>query len=145
YMTPDTIEKALSDPDFIIGLATKLKAEQSLRIQAEAKIQQQKPLVEFAEICMQSDKSIKIRELAHSLTTHGIKIGERKLYDRLRTWGMICQKSTEPTQRASEQGLFEVVTGVKQKPDGSPFTWRTTYVTMKGQSYIANRLKKELV
>ncbi|UED70729.1 phage antirepressor KilAC domain-containing protein [Brevibacillus sp. HD3.3A] len=145
YMTPDTIEKALTDPDFIIGLATKLKEEQSLRIAAETKIEQQKPLVTFAEICIQSDKSIKIRDLAHSLTTHGIKIGERKLYARLRDWGMICKKSTEPTQKSSEQGLFEVVTGVKEKPDGTPFTWRTTYVTMKGQSYIANRLKNEMV
>ncbi|MNC45475.1 Phage antirepressor protein KilAC domain protein [compost metagenome] len=49
----------------------------------------------------------------------------------------------EPTQSAVEQGLFEVVTGVKKKPSGDPFTWRTTYVTVKGQVYITDRLKKE--
>jgi prophage antirepressor-like protein len=35
YMTPDTIEKALTNPDFIIQLATKLKEEQQKRIEAE--------------------------------------------------------------------------------------------------------------
>lgn len=35
YMTDDTIEKALNDPDFLIQLATKLKEEKELRIKAE--------------------------------------------------------------------------------------------------------------
>jgi len=35
YMTADTIEKTLTDPDFIIGLATRLKDEQRLRRDAE--------------------------------------------------------------------------------------------------------------
>lgn len=35
YMTADTIEKTLTDPDFIIGLAMRLKDEQRLRRDAE--------------------------------------------------------------------------------------------------------------
>lgn len=35
YMTNETIEKALNDPDFIIQLATKLKEEKQKRIEAE--------------------------------------------------------------------------------------------------------------
>lgn len=35
YMTEDTIEKALTNPDFLIQLATKLKEERELRIKAE--------------------------------------------------------------------------------------------------------------
>ena len=35
YLTPDTIEKVLSDPDTIIRLATDLKAEKQKRLQAE--------------------------------------------------------------------------------------------------------------
>ena len=40
YMTPDTIKKALSDPDFIIDLATRLKAEQekTARLTAQVKV-----------------------------------------------------------------------------------------------------------
>lgn len=39
YMTPETIEKTLTSPDFIIQLATQLKNEQEKRKQAEAKIE----------------------------------------------------------------------------------------------------------
>jgi len=35
YMTPETIEQALTNPDFIIQLATKLKEERQKRIEAE--------------------------------------------------------------------------------------------------------------
>ena len=35
YLTPDTIEKVLSDPDTIIRLATDLKAEKQKRLEAE--------------------------------------------------------------------------------------------------------------
>ncbi|MCY9764805.1 phage antirepressor KilAC domain-containing protein [Paenibacillus alvei] len=136
YLTPAKIEEVLADPDTIINLAMQLK-------NARARIEEQRPLVNFAEICMQSDKSIKVRDLAHSLTSHGIKIGQNKLFEKLRDWKLICQGSTEPTQRAVEQGLLEVVTGVKQKPSGEPFTWRTPYATVKGQIYVADRLKRE--
>lgn len=37
YMTDDTIEKAITDPDFLIRLATNLKEEKSKRLEAEQK------------------------------------------------------------------------------------------------------------
>lgn len=49
YMTPDTIELALADPDFIIGLATRLKDEQFKTRALEAVIEEQEPKVKFAE------------------------------------------------------------------------------------------------
>src|SRR5690606_14287070 len=45
YMTPETIEKVLSDPDTIIQLATTLKEERAKRMQAEALIEKQRPKV----------------------------------------------------------------------------------------------------
>lgn len=144
YMTPAKIEEVLLNPDTIIQLATQLKQERIARITAETKVEQQAPLVSLAETFMQSDKSIKVRDLAHQVSSHGIKIGQNRLFGRLREWEMICKKSTEPTQTAIERGLFEIVTGIKEKPDGTPFVWRTPYVTPKGQTYIINRLKKEI-
>lgn len=143
YLTPDKVEEVLLNPDTIIQLATQLKQEREKRQELALTVEKQQPLVTFAETCMQSDKSIKIRELAHSISAKGTKIGQNRLFDKLRKWGLIAKKSTEPTQRAIEQGLFEVVTGVKQKPSGEPFTWRTPYVTVKGQVYIMDRLAKE--
>jgi len=39
YMTPDAVEKAITDPDFLIKLANNLKKEQQARIAAEEKNQ----------------------------------------------------------------------------------------------------------
>ena len=46
YMTPEVIEKTLTDPDFIIGLATQLKEEQQKRLQAEKQITLQRREIE---------------------------------------------------------------------------------------------------
>ncbi|MFP7658515.1 phage antirepressor KilAC domain-containing protein [Chryseobacterium proteolyticum] len=57
--------------------------------------------------------------------------------------GINLQNKNEPTQKAIDSGYFEVVQGVKEKPNGENFTWLTPYVTPKGQAYIIDRLKKE--
>src|SRR5690625_683280 len=49
YMTPETIEQALLNPDTLIKLATNLKEEQEKRKQAERVIEEQKPKVLFAD------------------------------------------------------------------------------------------------
>ncbi|MBA5828087.1 phage repressor protein/antirepressor Ant, partial [Escherichia coli] len=42
YMTNDTIEKAITDPDFLIKLVTNLKEEKTKRIEAEQRLEIQK-------------------------------------------------------------------------------------------------------
>lgn len=143
YMTDQALERAVTDPDFMIGLLTNLKEEKSKRLEAERKVLQQQPFVTFAEACMQSDKSLKVSEVAKLATKQGVKIGQRRLFEKLREWELMFKRSTEPTQKAVEKGYFEVVQGVKKKPDGEAFTWTTTYVTPVGQSYIISRLKEE--
>lgn len=143
YMTDQVLEQAVTNPDFAIGLLTKLKEEKEKLAAAQQQIVQQQPLVVFAEACMQSDKSLKVSEVAKLAAKHNIKIGQRQLFAKLREWELMFKRSTEPTQKAVERELFEVAQGVKQKPSGEPFTWTTTYVTPKGQAYIIDRLKKE--
>lgn len=143
YMTDQVLEQAVTNPDFAIGLLTKLKEEKEKLAAAQQQIVQQQPLVTFAEACMQSDKSLKVSEVAKLAAKHNIKIGQRQLFAKLREWNLLFKRSTEPTQTAVEKGYFEIAQGVKQKPSGEPFTWTTTYVTPKGQAYIIDRLKKE--
>ncbi|MRB24291.1 phage antirepressor Ant [Bacillus thuringiensis] len=143
YMTDQVLEQAVTNPDFAIGLLTKLKEEKEKLAAAQQQIVQQQPLVVFAEACMQSDKSLKVSEVAKLAAKHNIKIGQRQLFAKLREWNLMFKRSTEPTQTAVEKGYFEIAQGVKQKPNGEPFTWTTTYVTPKGQAYIIDRLKKE--
>ncbi|MEB9975008.1 phage antirepressor [Bacillus cereus] len=143
YMTDQVLEQAVTNPDFVIGLLTKLKEEKERLAAAQQQIVQQKPLVVFAEACMQSEQTLKVSEVAKLATKQGVKIGQRQLFAKLREWELMFKRSTEPTQLAVEKGYFEIAQGVKQKPNGEAFTWTTTYVTPKGQAYIIDRLKKE--
>lgn len=142
YMTPEKIEEVLLNPDTLIKLATNLKEEQQKRIAAEKQIEQQKPLVNFAETCMASDKSLLVREVAKMISKQGILMGERRLFQKLRDWKLIFPNKNEPYQEYIDRGYFEISQGVKETSKGS-FTWLTMRVTPKGQMYIINRLKKE--
>lgn len=143
YMTGQVLEQAVTNPDFAIGLLTKLKEEKEKLAAAQQQIVQQQPLVVFAEACMQSEQTLKVSEVAKLATKQGVKIGQRQLFAKLREWELMFKRSTEPTQPAVEKEYFEIAQGVKQKPNGETFTWTTTYVTPKGQAYIIDRLKKE--
>jgi len=143
YATPAVVDQILGNPEFGIQLLTTIKEEREARKTAEATLEEQKPLVGFANICLKSEDCVKVREYAHSLSSHGIRIGEKKLYKKFREWGFVCKKSTEPTQRAINQGLFNVVQGEKEMLDGKVFLWRTPYVTVKGQVYFTERLRQE--
>lgn len=141
YMTPETIEKTLTSPDFIIQLATQLKNEQEKRKQAEAKIEADKPKVLFSEAVEASKKSILIRELAKIITQNGYQIGEKQLYERLRKAGYLCsvgESRNQPSQAYMNMGLFEIkkrviVTGEESK------VCTTTVLTLKGVRYFVNK------
>ena len=55
YMTENTIEKVLTDPDFLIKLATQLKEEKQARIEAETKLIEQAPKVDKYDRFLDSD------------------------------------------------------------------------------------------
>lgn len=89
-----------------------------------------------------SKTSMLVRDVAHLVTKNNIKIGEKRLWMKLREWGLIFKESTKPKQRALEQGLFEVSQFAIQTNHGVT-TKATTRVTAKGQVYIINRLLQE--
>lgn len=118
---------------------------EALRFAAELaeKIEQQKPLVSFAETCAASKDSVLIRELAKIASKNGIIIGEKRLYQRLRAWGLIFPYSTEPYQEYVDRGYFEVTQSNKEVVLGKVKLFKVTRVTPKGQIYILDRLRKE--
>lgn len=141
YMIPETIEKTLTSPDFIIQLATQLKNEQEKRKQAEAKIEADKPKVLFSEAVEASKKSILIRELAKIITQNGYQIGEKQLYERLRKAGYLCsvgESRNQPSQTYMNMGLFEIRKRVIIDC-GETKVYNTTMVTGKGQTYFVNK------
>lgn len=142
YMTPETIEKTLTDPDFIIRLATELKNEKQARIKAEETIIQNRPKVLFADAVSDSNSSILVGDLAKILRGNGVNIGQKRLFAWMRENGFLM-KGTEsrnmPTQRAMEMGLFKVKEGTYINGDGVNVTTKTTKVTGKGQQYFINK------
>ena len=145
YMTPETIEKTLSDPDFIIRLATELKEEKALRNRLQDKVEQDRPKVLFADAVSASQTSILIGDLAKLLKQNGVDTGQKRLFARLREEGYLIKGGSSknmPTQKAMEMGLFEVKEGSYVDSNGCNITTKTTKVSGKGQIYFINRYRK---
>ena len=90
-----------------------------------------------------SENSLKVVEVAQIASKNGIKIGQNKLWNKLREWGLIKKNDKyDPKQEYIDRGYFEIVEGTKENSKGV-FTYKTTRVLGKGQVYIINRLLKE--
>lgn len=112
YMTSDTIEKALTSPDFLIQLATTLKEEKQKRIEAEKKVEEQAPKVLFADAVIGSRSSCLIGELAKIISQNGFHVGQNRLFEWLRNnhyLGSVGERRNIPNQQYVEQGLFELI------------------------------------
>ncbi|MBD8026458.1 phage antirepressor KilAC domain-containing protein [Ureibacillus sp. Re31] len=142
YMTPDVIEKVLLNPDTIIQIATQLKEEQTKRREAEQIIEEQKPKVLFADSVSASNTSILIRELAKLISQNGVPIGEKRLFEWLRSNGYLIKKPgsdyNTPTQRSMELGLFEIKESTINRSNGIQIK-KTPKVTGRGQLYFINK------
>ena len=142
YMSSEVIEKTLSDPDYLIRLATNLKEEKAKRALAEAQVEKDKPKVLFADSCEVAENSILIGEFAKRLKQNGYDIGQNKLFEWLRQHDYLCksgERKNLPTQYSMERGLFEVKTRIMSNPNGSIRTTSTTKITGKGQIYFTNK------
>jgi anti-repressor protein len=142
YMTPETIEKTLGDPDFIIGLATKLKEEQAKTAVLQQQIVTDKPKVLFAESLETSQDCILIANLAKLIKQNGVDTGEKRLYRWLRENGYLGKVGDHynmPTQRSMDMRLFEVKTRTINNPGEEPRISKTTVVTGRGQVYFINK------
>lgn len=139
FALPQTMAEALRLAADLSEQNERLAKEKLL---VENTLDEQRPLVAFAETCMDSERNLLVREVAKLASKNGIMIGEKRLYQKLRDWGMVFQSRTEPTQRAMEMGLFHIKKGVTQTPKGAR-DYETAKVTPKGQVYIINRLRNE--
>ena len=143
YMTDDTVEKAITDPDFLIQLATNLKEEKAKRALAEAEVERNKPKVLFATSVEGRENSCLIGELAKLISQNGYDIGQNRLFSWMRENGFLIRRKGEsynlPTQYSMDLGLMEVKKRAISNPDGSVRTTSTTKVTGKGQIYFVNK------
>lgn len=149
YMSSEVIEKTLSDPDYLIRLATNLKEEKAKRALAEAQIEKDKPKVLFADTVSASNQSCLIGELAKLISQEAIrrgeiskKIGQNNLFAWMRSNGYLCksgERKNQPMQQYVEQGLFELKKGTYVDGNGVNVLTTTTKVTGKGIIYFINK------
>ncbi len=143
YLTPEAAEQALTDPDFIIRLATDLKEERAARAELEAQAETNRPKVLFADAVSTSKSHILVGDLAKILRGNGIQVGGTRLFKWLRENGfLINRKGTDwnmPTQRSMELGLFKVKETTVVHSDGHTSLSKTPKVTGKGQEYFISR------
>lgn len=142
YMTEEALEKAITEPDFLIRLATQLKEEKAKRLEAEKQIEADRPKVTFANAVNVSKDGMLLGMLAKLLHQNGVDIGQKRLFQWMRDKGYLMKNGTDknmPTQKARELGLFKVKERAIDNPDGSVRLTRTTLVTGKGQEYFINK------
>lgn len=143
YMTESTIEKVVTDPNFLIQLGQTLKTEQEARKAAEQKVAEQQQKLKDQEtpvaiynLAISANNTLSMLEVSKSLG-----LGRTTLYKILRAEGIIMKDSTMPYQRYLDAGYFKVV----ERPRASGDTIindPATRVTAKGFDYIARLLQK---
>ena len=106
-----------------------------------AKIEEDKPLVDYAETIIQSSDSIDIGTFAKVVKDENIPLGRNKLFDWLRINKMLM-KNNVPYQRYIDNKYFEVIEYTYNTPYGEKIGFKTL-ITGVGQVKIVEKLKKE--
>lgn len=148
YLTPQTLEKTIQDPDYLIGILENLKTLQLNNLELTKQVELDKPKVLFADAVSSSNKTILIRQLAKILKQNGFDIGEKRLYEQLRQDGYLIKRDGDdkntPTQKAMDLELFRVKETAISHSNGKVTISFTTKVTGKGQSYFVNKYANKM-
>ena len=113
YMDMDVIEKALTNPDFIIQMATTLKEEKQRRMEAEAKIAADEHKVDFYNAVGSTSATLTIERFAKLVTEKlGIQTGRNRMFQWLRKNGFL-QANNMPYQRYINNGWFKTYEVIK--------------------------------
>ena len=114
--------------------------EQEEREQQARQLEEQKPLVEFANSIACSSDCIEVGSLAKVLCDEGIKIGRNKLFKWLREHKYLMDNN-QPYQRYIDNGYFEMKEYVIKTAYGDKNCFKTL-VTGIGQIRITEKLKE---
>lgn len=135
YMTPETIEKTLSNPDFIIQLATTLKTEQEKNKKLQISVSQltvdkqiMQPKVNYFDELVDRNLLTGIRETAKEL-----KVKQKVFVDFLLNKKYLYRDKKGklmPYAKPLENGLFELKEFFNEK---TGFSTTQAFVTPKGK------------
>lgn len=141
YMTPETLQAAILNPDTMIQLCQALKEEQEKRKALEVKVEEDKPKVEWADQCLESNTTLKIGDYAKLIhRENDIEIGQNRLFNFLRSRN-ILNDNNMPYQEYMDRGWFEVIERPVQTASGTIIKY-TPKITPKGQQGLLKVIKK---
>lgn len=138
YMTQQTLDKALTSPDFLIQLATKLKEEQE-------KVKELEPKAQALDDFTNTEGAKLIRDAAKILSNAGTPIGEKRLREWMADNGWIyrhngCWHASQSHVNAHHLKEVESQKHGTHK-DGTSFAFPPTVrITRKGLALLHKRL-----
>mgnify|MGYP000363372075 CR=1 FL=1 len=117
-----------------------LVQKDELLAQKEEVINQQKPLVDFANTVSATETMVDMKTMAKLLEKENqdIYMGRNKLFAWLRKEGYLMSDNT-PYERYVKQGIFKLTESEVETKNGNKLITKT-YVTGKGQLYLAKKL-----
>lgn len=133
------LEKKWNTPELVMARALKL-ADQRIK-SLENVLEEQKPLVEFAESVSQSADTVDMSEMAKIAKDENINIGRNRLIDWMREQKYLMP-SKAPYQKYVDAGYMKLVNVPKRTIYGERVYQKTVF-TGKGQMWIMDKLRKE--
>lgn len=149
YLTPAAIEQTLTDPDFIIRLATQLRDEKRRRWQAETEVESQRQHLRLVEPkaaafdrWMGSGAEYPIDVAAKALAAAGYFTGRNRLFDELGDlgWAYKDKAGWHPYQQHGPEGTKRLTVRVHyyDDPESGEARGKTTLkITAKGIADLA--------
>ncbi len=138
YMTQQTLDKALTSPDFLIQLATRLKEEQE-------KVKALEPKAKALDAFTDVEDKLLVRDAAKILSNAGTPISEKQLREWMTDNGWIYKAngSWHATAKHCTAGHLVMVMSTKHgtKADGTKFAFSPTVrITRKGLALLHTRI-----
>lgn len=137
------IERDWNSPDKVMARA--LKMADATIAQLTAKIEDDKPKVEFADALLVCENCIYIEELAKLLCQIGMNTGRNRLFEEMASDGFLCIRNgvkNMPTQKCVENGWLVIEKKVFER-GGKTIMGYTTKVTPKGIQYFIGYYKRK--
>lgn len=147
YLTPEALEAAILNPDYLLKIVTALKQETDKRkeleiqVTAQAKIiKDQKSMLDMAQKASQTENLISISEFAKVLRDEKINIGQNRLLKFLRR-NKFLKKGDLPYQCYINKGYFIAKEVTVETVEGTK-TLLKTYITKEGQRFLSEEILK---
>ena len=142
YLTPEAAERALTDPDFIIRLATQVKEERAAKEAALAQLEASRPLTQLGAAVSATDDCVMVKAVADAITQGGVSVNQNQLFEWMRAHGWVCSRKGDmwnrPTKPALDAGRLRSVEKVITLPNGRDKVVWVTHVTGKGQAVLVD-------